>query len=837
MFAIAWWAICDAISAFLHDQEIILSISLLSYIGILGAPVFWLLFTLEFSGIRRISIKRGLPVMIAVYSALITFVQLDPVHHLIYESSYKNQGDFSSSYSYNWGFWIIVVVVYSGLFFGSAILIRTAWNSLKMQRQSIYLLVIAAIIPWIGNLIYLSRLFPIAGFDLTPSSFAITGIIILYAIYRRSLFSLQPLAYQKLFSHLSDSVLLFDSQKRMVDSNQKAKELFNLSSIDHDISKKFHSQFGLDLNETLEKADSDKELNLEIRPIHPDSPWYLLSIRQILSSKNTANGFMVSIKDISNWKKNEFGLQLNTRILSQIGLMGEEMLRKGEWRELFIRYQRELISASEAIAAMLYIPKQYDGQEEHIYSSPVHKEILDKALAFSQKQSLTNISQVYIWTEYQIAQIPLDLEKRDKAIWFIVWDKDKQEYARYLTDALKLAANIIASGMENEKTSRDLKQSREDAIVASNVKSEFLSIMSHEIRTPLNAIVGLTHYLKEEIKDPSLEDKIKTLDYSANNLHILVNDILDYNKIEAGKLELFEENFDLTELLENILQENKLKADEVGNSIELYLSDEFPRFIKGDKLRFTQIVNNLVSNAVKFTQNGQVKVSLSKISETTEHVEIALSVEDTGKGIPEDFLPKLFSKFTQLSTTSTRQFGGTGLGLAISKRLIELMNGDITVKSELGVGSCFTVNAKFLISKTENLANDQKQIETDFDKLKNKRILLVEDNKVNIFVAITFLKKWNCIAQIAENGEEAVEKLRSEDFDLVLMDLQMPVMDGYEATKKIREFNSEVPIIALTASALLDSKEVSKLAGMNDYITKPFKPDELYQTLVRYVIR
>lgn len=402
-------------------------------------------------------------------------------------------------------------------------------------------------------------------------------------------------------------------------------------------------------------------------------------------------------------------------------------------------------------------------------------------------------------------------------------------------DLLQIVDLLNDEITKRKEVESQLILAKNEAELASHAKSEFLSIMSHEIRTPLNAVIGMGHLL---IKNNPREDQIgnlKALKTSANHLLVLINDILDFNKIESGKLELEDSVFSIKKIISDIITGNKNAADERENQIILDIDNSLPQHYIGDGLRLGQVFNNLISNAVKFTQKGTITVSakLNKLL-PNKYAEIDFAIKDSGVGIASDKLNSIFMPFMQASTSITRKYGGTGLGLAITKRILGLLHSDIHVSSQLGNGSTFYFTLQLKIAEIDHNTVAAEDV-IDFD-LKNKRILLVEDTQFNILFATQLLESWNATIDVAENGLLATEKLQQNSYDLVLMDLQMPVMDGYTATVKIREFNNEIPIIALTASATTNVREKVLAVGMQDYVTKPFNPNDFYLKLKRHLV-
>jgi signal transduction histidine kinase/BarA-like signal transduction histidine kinase len=370
---------------------------------------------------------------------------------------------------------------------------------------------------------------------------------------------------------------------------------------------------------------------------------------------------------------------------------------------------------------------------------------------------------------------------------------------------------------------------------ANDAKSDFLSIMSHEIRTPLNAIIGLVYIMEKENSLESFHENIEVLKHSANNLFLLINDILDFNKIEAGKVDIEKIPFDFKELIKQITKSLQLKASENLNTIQINIDADFQPNLISDPLRINQIITNLVSNAIKFTKEGTITITINQISIINDVSTFKVEVKDTGIGIDKENFQTIFQKFSQAETKTYRQFGGTGLGLVITKKLLNLLKSDIQFESEIGIGTKFYFRISLPINKHfDTVVTDDLQENYIEHDLQGMRVLLVEDNLINIKIAQKIMSQWNVEVDLAENGLVGVEKFNLNSYDVILMDLSMPVMDGYEATSLIREKDKLIPIVALTASASFGYLDRALQIGINEYIIKPFNPKELNMKLRKY---
>ncbi|MGB0839104.1 MAG: ATP-binding protein [Chitinophagales bacterium] len=508
---------------------------------------------------------------------------------------------------------------------------------------------------------------------------------------------------------------------------------------------------------------------------------------------------------------------------------------KQQWAESEYRYQRLFEESNDAIYISSLNGELVEVNEAALSTFGYEKEDLIGRNALrlyanpnDRKQFMQEIAQNGFVSNYEVRLI----KKNGQAIDCLL----SSTVRRNIYDEI-IGYQGVVRDITKRKQTAELIKAKELAEHSVTMKEQFLANMSHEIRTPLNAIIGMSNLLKTQNTYTKQQQYIGSIQKASEHLLVLINDILDFSKIEAGKLDFETVEFSLTEVLQNVINTFKFKVKNKAVQLLLDEDEELPESVMGDPTRLTQILLNLVSNSVKFTEKGTVKLSAKVIREDSQKVKIAFNVSDTGIGIKPNKLQSIFNSFEQVSNSTTRKFGGTGLGLSITKKLVEIQGGSISVTSKIGKGSSFTVLLKYPKGSSASLRSKKQEQDFARRKLGKLRILLTEDNELNQVVAVDTIQKWgaNITVDIAPNGLEALKCLQKHPYDLVLMDVQMPVMNGYEATRQIREVLKlkDLPILAMTAYATAGEAEKTIAVGMNDYISKPFDPNALYKRIAR----
>ena len=406
---------------------------------------------------------------------------------------------------------------------------------------------------------------------------------------------------------------------------------------------------------------------------------------------------------------------------------------------------------------------------------------------------------------------------------------------------LSLYKNNVIRGKANEflkKRNKELLAAKERTEKAMAVKEEFLSNITHELRTPMYAVTGLTHLLLSESPTPNQKKHLDSLKFSGEHLLSLINNILELGKLEAKKVEVNESSFNLNERVKDVISALDNAAKLKRNTINLSIDPNIPKNLIGDPLIISQILINLIGNAIKFTEDGLIWITIAITKITEDDVDLHFTIKDNGQGISTKKQKLIFKSFTQGSAAVNKKYEGTGLGLSIVKNLLQLVGSKIQLQSSLAVGSTFTFPITYKIKKEtiKSLNPQDEESEYDIENLRGKHILVVEDNKINQMITRKILEKNDLTCDIADDGEMSLDMISKQKYDLILMDIHMPGISGIEATKRIRVFNKDIPIIALTAVTLKESTDHFFEIGFNDIVPKPYKVEELFKKMHHYIL-
>jgi len=554
------------------------------------------------------------------------------------------------------------------------------------------------------------------------------------------------------------------------------------------------------------------------------------------------NGFLLSDRDTSNNEHVLCSLHTGDHISSYTKIKDIETYLKTCIRHkgnVTVKIEESVREGIVKRIDLIFSPFKSGGKlngvmviSQEMYSKNRESELLKKAndLAVQNTAAQQQIEQL----DAQRAELELAFKKSSK-------HHIKLQKAMYRIEQQKQDLENALSIINDQKS--ELERVNEEIKKSNQMKEIFLANTSHEIRTPLNAIIGFTNLLLKMNPNENQQNYLNNIKNSGNNLLFIINDILDLSKIEAGKMDLENTNFDIRDMVDKIVSTLSVKRDDKDINIIVDVDPRVPEVVVGDPYRITQVLTNLVNNSIKFTgsycQIG-LNVRLERI--VNDDVELLFKVSDNGIGIPKDKQEEIFQSFTQANKDTTRKYGGTGLGLSITKQLVEMYNGHISVESEEGKGSTFIFNLILKMADSDSVVEVQdKQSEQPVKTNRRITILLVEDNEINQQLATDTIKAWNYNTQIdiANNGEIAVEKVKSGNYDLILMDIQMPVMDGNTAAKIIRQLDppkNQIPIIAMTAHAFKEERERCFSNGMNDYVMKPFDSDDLCSKIYKYAV-
>jgi len=641
----------------------------------------------------------------------------------------------------------------------------------------------------------------------------IGAAILLRDITRYKLIEEDLNRYRKIIHNSNDIVFFLDLKGRILEVNRKAVDTYGYSK--EELCSMNVRELCRDWNITQKQYNDACSKGLRYETVHYRKDGRSFPVE--VSAQGTTIGnekvIIYFIRDISDRKKTEQKIrnsELKYRTLfmnMRNGYAYYKIIFKGN-KPVDLRFEE----VNDFYAALFNMKKEEIIGRKQSVIFPNSKDFIKHMLVYDYDRLLKGET-IYLDEHYS------EIYKK----WLLI--SAYMPEPEYLVTVLMDITNI-------KKTEQKLIAAKEAAEAANKAKSEFLANMSHEIRTPLNGMIGMVDLtLLTELKEEQKEN-LTIAKACANHLLNIINDILDFSKMEAGKLSIENISFNIRELIEETIKTHTRKAEEKGLDFRYSFSSSIPDTIIGDPHRIRQVLNNLISNAIKFTQSGRVSVDVTRLFAADDEVTLKFSVVDTGIGIAEEDLKRLFKSFSQIETSLTKQYGGTGLGLAISKKLVEMMGGEIKVESIKDTGSNFYFVLKFKVGTAGQ--SIKQQIPQLSKNVKPLNILLAEDDPVNQKVLLKMLKEQGHGVKTADNGQMVLELLKKNDFDLILMDIQMPNMNGVEAARQIRQMDGEkkhIPIIAVTAYALHGDKERFLNLGFDEYISKPVQMDILFELL------
>ncbi|MHC1789470.1 hybrid sensor histidine kinase/response regulator [Solidesulfovibrio sp.] len=573
--------------------------------------------------------------------------------------------------------------------------------------------------------------------------------------------------------------------------------------------------------------------------------WGRVSARLVRDAAGDPLYFICHVLDVTESRRTAEQLSLHANTLEALLLLGR--MREADFPELgaFVLSRAVALTASQG--GLVALAESDAGPFAVLAALPGTRSALGLATGSATFEAAASATLAAVcqtlrpaMIEAPARQLVVPVRDESKSLLLLVVTDKAAAYGTDDVRRLELLGEGLLGHAKERRREQDLTRARRQAEAASQAKSGFLANMSHEIRTPLSGIIGLAQMTLTQNPRPEIRENLELVLDSSRSLLAIVNDILDFSKIEAGKMEFLPVDFDLRDTLDRTMKPFQFSARQKGLVLIIRVEPQVPGRVHGDPDRIMQVVRNLVGNALKFTEQGEVEVALS-LARPGDPMLVACSVRDTGIGIPDDRQHELFQVFSQLESTRTKRFGGTGLGLAISRRLVEMMGGSIDVESVAGQGSTFTFTVS-LRPATEGPQEALPRAEAAAGGFSGLRVLLAEDNQVNRLFLKHFLAEAGCQVRLAGSGLQVLEQLCREPADLVLMDIQMPEMDGAEATRRIRDGEAGeaargMPVVALTAYSMKGDRERFLSAGLDDYVSKPVDVDELFMVMRRVLDR
>ncbi len=842
------WSLFYGLELISSNPQIINLFTSLSYVGIATIPLFWLFFAARYSRMDGWINGYSISLLFIVPIITIIMVSTNSLHYLYYSSVEFVQYNGMTLKKVEPGlfWWIHVLYSYVLFFIGFSLIVKLFFSISKEGRNRIYFIFVSSIFPFLINVLYVFGWRPFGVLDSTPIAFVIMGIAFAIGIFSSKLFDITPFAYDILFTNIPDSIFVLDNNNNIISTNPTAKILLDSTKF-KDRESEFINAVNMALDIEIEGRIFSKS-STEIVSARGNKIGNLIILREETERRGVENELR-SLSEMQRIIMSTASKYINININDIDSAVSKSLEEIGR----FVEADRAYIFSydwDKGIACNTHewcapgISPEIDNLKE------VPVEYMTEWITAHKDGRPINIRDVFALPEDDTVRQTLEPQgvkslmaipifEGDNCYGFVGFDSVRKHhvYTDKEESLLFVLAKIFANLNKKVELENRLIQEKENANAANRAKTEFLANISHEIRTPMNSILGFSEVMLNTSSDPKQKSYLKTILESGRTLLSLINDILDLSKIEAGRLEISPEFADIRAIAEEIKQLFVHKIEEKGIEFIIEFDSSFPRTIVIDEMRLRQILLNIVGNAIKFTEKGSVSIIVKLIEDRGGIIDFEIDIVDTGIGIAKENRDLIFDSFSQLSGIDQKKYGGTGLGLAISKRLCELMGGEISLDSEIGKGSRFTIVFNDIKYSDIQIEQDSSFVwDENIIKFKGSKILIVDDIPHNRQLVHTFLERYNLELIDAENGETSVEITKNSKPDLIFMDIRMPGMNGYEATeiiKKIPEI-SHIPVVALTASTM--KSEIARINNLFDgYLRKPVQKRTLVNELLKFL--